>query len=163
MFYEGFREKIKKIKIEDVNEVEKFHLNFFKSFVWFMLAMCLLIIGTMALYMNLQKGNMIGMIFGLLILASAIMFFYMIFEYRVKIDMKESLLKYKKIIMKFENIDSVTLRNMIAPGTKKFQICLDIITKDKMRFILPLIMNKRERFVGIVKKIIERNFYIEEN
>lgn len=162
MFYELFSKKIKKIKIEDIKDIERFHLSFLKSFAWLGLAVCLSIIGAMTAYMKYQEGNKLGLGFASLILLGAFMFFYMIFEYRVSINSKTGILKHRKLKIELENIESVDLRNMIAPGSKKFQICLDIITKEKQRYIFPLIMNKKDRFVGIIKEKLARKFSVEE-
>ena len=44
---------------------------------------------------------------------------------------------------------------------KKIEPCLDIITKDKVEMIIPLIMNKKAEFVTVIKKINQDKFTIE--
>ena len=161
MFYNKFKEKVKVNKLELKNKIYKYGLNYRKRFVWGIVGTNLFILGSYFTYANYQNGNKFSMILSLIVLFFAFSFIYMIFEYKISVDLQKREIFYKKVEISLDNIKKVTLRYMLPPGMKKLEICLDIITKDKVQIIIPLMMNNKLEFTLIIKEIMEREFYIE--
>ncbi len=161
MFYNKFKDKVEKSKIELKNEIYKYGLNYRKKFVWGIIGINLFIMGSYFTYANYRNGNKLSMVLSLIVLFFAFSFTYMIFEYKISIDLQKKKIFYKKVEISLDNIKKVTLRYMLPAGMKRLDICLDIITKDKVQIIIPLMMNNKLEFTSIIKGILEKEFYIE--
>ncbi|MBF1197019.1 MAG: hypothetical protein HXM15_06110, partial [Fusobacterium periodonticum] len=57
-------------------------------------------------------------------------------------------------------VESGTLKEMKLG--KKVLPVIDMITKDRKQVIIPLYMNKQERFILLVKEILAERFSIEK-
>jgi hypothetical protein len=49
---------------------------------------------------------------------------------------------------------------MAAPGTKRLEACVSIITEDKKNYIIPLIMQNKLEFACVIKKILGSKFTV---
>ena len=73
--------------------------------------------------------------------------------------MKE-IIKIKNLNLNFDDVESGTLKEMKL--RKKVVPVIDMITKDRKQVIIPLYMNKQERFILLVKELLSGRFSIEK-
>ena len=83
-----------------------------------------------------------------------------IFSYSIKINTLEKTLKFGKLDLNFSNVNSAVLKEMKVG--KNIAAVIDMITQDRKQIIVPLFMNKQERFVLLVKDILKEKFSIKK-
>jgi len=160
LFYDDF---IKKVNSTNINLKENYTygLNFTKRIVWLGTGIPISLIGFFQLWVLSQKnGSPVGYILSSLMVLFGLYNLKMAFSYKIKIDVTNKKLVNKKFIVELDKVKLVELRKMVAPGSKKLEACLDIITHDKKQIILPLIMNNKLEFTSVIKNITGNNFSI---
>ena len=70
------------------------------------------------------------------------------------------MIKFKNLNLNFDDVESGTLKEMKL--RKKVLPVIDMITKDRKQVIIPLYMDKPERFILLVKEILAERFSIEK-
>ncbi|BDU50472.1 hypothetical protein [Haliovirga abyssi] len=160
MFYERFKEKIKKYDLKE-KKIYKYGINFRRKFIWFISGFNLLFVGLFFFYQNLKlKDNFQFLMSGFFIFVGGV-FIYMMMEYKISIDIVNEKLKYKKMEIELKDIEKITLRRMVPTGGKNIEKCIDIITKEKKQYIIPLIMSKSVEFVAVLRKKYSKKFSME--
>lgn len=163
LFYEDFVKKIKDSKEENFGEREVFTLEVKKKLVLLGTGVPLFLVGCYFAYVGyLQNYKIIQFVF-------AIMFFYVasthvkkMRNYKLIIDNTNGKLIHNSVEIIFDTIDSCTMKEgAIGKNGKEYAIILDIITNEKKQYIIPLIMNKKERFVKNIKCKTEGKFRIK--
>ena len=151
LFYDEFLKKLDEEKFQ-IDEIEKFSPEIKKVVVGLGVSLPLIIIAMAQLYMAKVDGNMVRVAF-------AIAFIFM------GVKQLKTTFSYKK--MKFMNVDidlmrveSCTLKE--GRVGKKLEAVLDIITFDKQQYIIPLYMNKKLKFVWIMREILKGVFIIKK-
>ena len=75
-------------------------------------------------------------------------------------DTEAKNIKFKNLNLNFDDVESGTLKEMKLG--KKVLPVIDMIKKDRKQVIIPLYMNKQERFILLVKEILAERFSIEK-
>ena len=75
-------------------------------------------------------------------------------------DTEAKNIKFKNLNLNFDDVESGTLKEMKLE--KKVLPVIDMITEDRKQVIIPLYMNKQERFILLVKEILAERFSIEK-
>ena len=84
----------------------------------------------------------------------------MYFSYKMILDFNERKLKSKDITFEFDKIESCVLKEQVVGKKRRMDVVLDVVTKDGQEIIIPLMMNKKIRFVNLMKNILGRKFSI---
>ncbi|MGL4307557.1 hypothetical protein [Cetobacterium sp. SF1] len=157
-FYEDF---IKKVEKKEVNprEIEKFHLEFKKMIIWLGTGVPLILIGGFQAYMGYKDNMKISyFIFAIVFLFIGFKHLKMIFGYGVTLNLKEQKLLSKGVDLKFDEIDSCTVKEQVIGKGSKVQIVADIITKDRRQIVIPLIMTRKVIFLAILRRELGNRF-----
>lgn len=160
LFYDDF---IKKIESKEVALVGKYSytLELKKKLMWLGTGVPLLLMGVFQAYTGTQVANSIPYyLFAVVLAGLGVYHFKQAFSYRVTLDFDRNNLVNNKLDLHFNEIDSITLKRMVAPGSKKLQACLDIITTDRKEIIIPLIMTKKVEFVALLRKKLQGKFKV---
>ncbi len=158
-----FDEFVKKIEKKDMALVGRysFGLEFKKKVTWLATGIPLLLMGLFQAYTGYEMGNKPAYyIFAVVLAGLGIYHFKMAFSYRVIIDFDKGTLKNDKLNLKLEEIDTAVLKRMVAPGSKKLQACIDVITVDRKEIIIPLIMGKKADFAALLRKHLQGKFSV---
>lgn len=161
LFYE---ELIKKVdgNIEAVGK-EKFSLELNKSLIWLGTGIPFFVIGIMQIYLStLGKESLTkNLILGIVLLFIGFRHIRMHLSYKIILDFDQNLLISKGINLSFSNVKTCTLKEQALGKKRKLQTTLDVITKDKKQIIIPLMMNKKVKFLNLLKSKLGNRFLIE--
>ena len=160
LFYEDLVRKIEEEKIENIEKIEKFKLNGTKSLVGYGIAIPLILIGLFEIYSYTIYHKWYLLLIGALFFALGLKQVKTVFTYSIKVDTEAKNIKFKNLNLNFDDVESGTLKEMKLG--KKVLLVIDMITKDRKQFIIPLYMNKQERFILLVKEILAERFSIEK-
>ena len=141
LFYEDLVRKIEEEKIENIEKIEKFKLNGTKSLVGYGIAIPLILIGVIFLGIGLKQ-------------------FKNVLTYSYIIDSDAKTLKFGKLNLQFDNVQTGTLKEMKLG--KKVVTVIDMITNDKKQIVIPLFMAKQIRFILLIKEILAERFAIKK-
>lgn len=157
MFYEDFLKKLKECNFEmtDTYSFRRKNLTYYSGIFF---GVIMLIIALFEIYLSLKIKNNLGYLIAILFIYSAIKYLKKSFD---GIKIENDVIKYGKISIDIQDIESCTLKE--SKVGKRVEIALDIITKNKEQFIIPLFMNEDLRFVYLIKnKIDSNNFKIQK-
>ena len=160
LFYEDLVRKIEEEKIENIKKSEKFGLNGMKSLVGYGIAIPLILIGLFEVYSYTIYHKWYLLLIGAPFFALGLKQAKTVFTYSIKVDTEAKNIKFKNLKLNFDDVESGTLKEMKLG--KKVLPVIDMITKDRKQFIIPLYMNKQERFILLVKEILAERFSIEK-
>lgn len=160
IFFENFKENFEKTLIKE-KEIYEYGMNLRKKVVWTTSGIVMLMIALYGLYYFIQKPSLFIFIFCMVLFLFGGTFIWTMFEYKIVFNKKDDCLIMKKVEIKLSDIEKTTLRLMVPPGQKYLQLCLDIITKEKVQIILPLIMNKKAEFAKLIKLRLKEQFFVE--
>lgn len=157
-----FDEFIKKIEMKEVALSGKYSysLEFKKKLNWLATGVPLILMGIYQGYTGYQLNKMPYYIFAIVLIVLGLRHFKMAFSYKIEIDFDNGTLKNDKLDLKLADIESATLKRMVAPGSKRLQACIDVITVDRKEIIIPLIMTNKVEFTAAIKKQLNRNFKV---
>ena len=159
IFYENFKKKIQESDIE-LKSFYRYGLELRKKITWGFTGLLMLAIGIIMMYeANLKHQGAGKFLLAGIVMIMGVSFFAMIWNYKMTIDTANGKIKHKKAEIEVSNIEKIVCKKMFSG--KKIEPCLDIITKDKVEMIIPLIMNKKAEFVTVIKKINQDKFTIE--
>lgn len=159
LFYDNFK---KKIENSDFVLKEKyiFGLSLKKRVIWLFSGIMLIAVGGLMGYEAYIKHQGIGhIILSIFVVFMGITFLAMIGNYKMTIDTLIGKIIHKKAEIDIENIEKVVCKRMFSG--KKYDVCIDIVTKDKVEMVIPLIMNRKVEFVSVIKKMMGNKFSIE--
>lgn len=160
LFYEEF---IKNIKNNlELKGKERFTLDIKKTIFWLGTGLPILVMGITEMMMfstqKTPKDFVLAVIFTLISLRHLKMYF----SYKIILDFEEDKLISKDVNLSFKDIKSCILKEEVIGKKGKVQAVLEIITKEKKRIIIPLMMNKQLRFVSLLNSRLKNIFVIEK-
>ena len=158
LFYDEFLKKLNEEKFQ-VNEIEKFSPEIKKIIVGLGVSLPLIIIAIAQLYMAKIDGNVVRIAFALIFIFIGVKQLRTTFSYKIQIDTKNKKIKFMNVNIDLMKIESCTLKE--EKVGKKLEVVLDIITFDKQQYIIPLYMNKKVRFVWLIKTVLVDAFKIK--
>lgn len=155
LFYDEFLKKLDEEKFE-IKEIEKFSPEIKKIIVGLGVSIPLIVIAIAQLYMAKLDNNLIRVAFAIAFIFMGIKQLKTTFSYKIQIDTKNKKMKFMNVDIDLMRIESCTLKE--GRVGKKLEAVLDIITFDKQQYIIPLYMNKKVRFVWIIREILKGVF-----
>ncbi len=160
LFYEYLVKKIEMGKIEDIKKIEKFGLNKARNILGYGIAIPLILFGLFEVYLYTIHHKWYLLLIGAPFFALGLKQAKTVFTYSIKVDTEAKNIKFKNLKLNFDDVESGTLKEMKLE--KKVLPVIDMITKDRKQVIIPLYMNKQERFILLVKEILAERFSIEK-
>ena len=160
LFYEDLVRKIEEEKIENIEKIEKFKLNGTKSLVGYGIAIPLILIGLFEVYSYTIYHKWYLLLIGVIFLGIGLKQFKTILTYSYVIDIETKNLKFGKLNLQFDNIQSGTLKEMKLG--KRVVTVIDMITNDRKQIVIPLFMAKQVRFILLIKEILAERFAIKK-
>ncbi|MGL4533921.1 MAG: hypothetical protein ACRCUA_02535 [Fusobacteriaceae bacterium] len=161
IFYDEFIKKINADGIKKYKNIEKFGLEISKVIMWMGTGVPILLIAFYQIYIGYISGyKIVNLGFGTLFLLIGIKHLKNIFTYSIKIDRENKILHYEKVKIDLSELDSCILSEGSLGKKGKFQIMLDIVTKEKKQYIIPIMMTRKFDFVKIIKELSGSNFKI---
>ncbi|TDT69130.1 hypothetical protein EV215_1472 [Hypnocyclicus thermotrophus] len=159
-FYEDLVKNVEKKEVNLDKEKYKFSLNFRTKIIKIGTGLPLILIGLYYMADIVNKKLSISAILGALIFYTGILIVQEVFTFRLIIDKKNDEIITKTFRFNISSIDSIELKKMVIPRTKKIEACLDIITVEKKQYIIPLVMNKKIEFCAILRELKREKFKI---
>ena len=160
LFYEDLVRKIEEEKIENIENIEKFKLNGAKSLVGYGIAIPLILIGLFEIYSYTVYHKWYLLLIGIIFLGIGLKQFKNVLTYSYVVDSHAKTLKFGKLNLQFDNVQTGTLKEMKLG--KKVVTVIDIITNDKKQIVIPLFMAKQIRFILLIKEILTERFAIKK-
>ena len=160
LFYEDLVRKIEEEKIENIKKIEKFGLNGTKSLGGYGIAIPLILIGLFEVYSYTIYHKWYLLLIGIIFFGIGLKQLKTVLTYSHVVDTETKNLKFGKLKLKFDNIQSGTLKEMKLG--KRVTPVIDMITNDKKQILIPLFMAKQERFVHLIKEILAERFSIKK-
>ena len=160
LFYEDLVRKIEEEKIENIENIEKFKLNGAKSLVGYGIAIPLILIGLFEIYSYTVYHKWYLLLIGIIFLGIGLKQFKNVLTYSYVVDSDAKTLKFGKLNLQFDNVQTGTLKEMKLG--KKVVTVIDIITNDKKQIVIPLFMAKQIRFILLIKEILAERFAIKK-
>lgn len=159
LFFDDFIKKVEKKEVV-LSGKYSFGLEFKKKLTWLATGIPLILMGLFQGYTGYQMEKIPYYIFALVLLGLGAYHFKMAFSYKIVIDFDKGTLKNDKLDLKLNEIDTATLKRMVAPGSKRLQACIDVITVDRKEIIVPLIMTNKVEFTAVIRKQLREKFKI---
>ena len=160
LFYEDLVRKIEEEKIENIEKIEKFKLNGAKSLVGYGIAIPLILIGLFEIYSYTIYHKWYLLLIGVIFLGIGLKQFKNVLTYSYIIDSDAKTLKFGKLKLQFDNVQTATLKEMKLG--RKVVTVIDMITNDKRQIVIPLFMAKQIRFILLIKEILAERFSIKK-
>ena len=160
LFYEDLVRKIEEEKIENIEKIEKFKLNGTKGLVGYGIAIPLILIGLFEVYSYTIYHKWYLLLIGVIFLGIGLRQFKTILTDSYVIDIETKNLKFGKLNLQFDNIQSGTLKEMKLG--KRVVTVIDMITNDRKQIVIPLFMAKQVRFILLIKEILAERFSIKK-
>ena len=160
LFYEDLVRKIEEEKIENIEKIEKFKLNGAKSLVGYGIAIPLILIGLFEIYSYTVYHKWYLLLIGVIFLGIGLKQFKNVLTYSYVVDSKAKTLKFGKLNLQFDNVQTATLKEMKLG--RKVVTVIDMITNDKRQIVIPLFMAKQIRFILLIKEILAERFAIKK-
>lgn len=161
LFYDDFVKNINEFNKNEFKDLEIFKLEFKKKLVWLCTGIPTIMISLYFAYVGyLHNYRAINIIFSILLMYMGCKHVFATLKYDIRINNKVGELIYEKMHIPFQEIESCTLRESSVGKKSNYQIVLDIITREKKQYIIPLMMNRKIEFVGNVKYKLQKKFNI---
>lgn len=160
VFYEDLVKKVQGSDIELSKEKYKYGLNIRYKLSKLGTGVPLTLIGLYYSFELITKGATLYSLIGVLIFMSGIVLVRAPFKYKMEIDLNEKKIRNQNSEFEIEMIKSAELKKMAAPGTKRLEACVSIITEDKKNYIIPLIMHNKVEFASVIKKLLGAKFTV---
>ena len=160
LFYEDLVRKIEEEKIENIEKIEKFKLNGAKSLVGYGIAIPLILIGLFEIYSYTIYHKWYLLLIGVIFLGIGLKQFKNVLTYSYVVDSDAKTLKFGKLNLQFDNVQTATLKEMKLG--RKVVTVIDMITNDKRQIVIPLFMAKQIRFILLIKEILAERFAIKK-
>ena len=161
VFYEDF---IKKVNPNTKGEgKEKFGLDAKKAMIWLGTGIPFLIAGLLELYICFNNGfSKKDLIIGLVFIFLSSRHIRMYATYKVTLDFDVKKLISKDITFSFDEVKSCVLKEQQLGRRKKLDTVIDVVLDDGREVIIPLMMNKKLRFVNLIYNQLGRRFTIQK-
>lgn len=158
LFYEEF---VKNIKYNlEIQGKEKFSLELKRTAMWLGTGIPFLIAGLLQIYIYSSSKDIKDIIVGIIFLFLSFKHIKLFLSYGIIIDFDNDILKSKDLELEFQDIESCELREEVVGKRGKVQPVLDIITFDRRKIIIPLMMTKQLRFVSLIASRLKTKFVI---
>lgn len=160
-FYDDFLKKLDgNIKGQGV---EKFGLEAKRGAMWLGTGIPFLVAGILELYISYSKNFSVNdLVVGIIFLILSLRHLKLFFSYKIVLDFNERKLKNKDIVFEFDKVKNCTIREQVLGKKKRLEVVLDIITNEGQQVIIPLMMNKKLKFVSLLKNELGKRFIIEK-
>ncbi|MGL4981184.1 MAG: hypothetical protein ACRC40_04600 [Fusobacteriaceae bacterium] len=163
VFYEDFIKKIGKSSLDNLNSRKKFFLELKRVIMWLGTGVPILLISLYQFYIGtIDEIKYTNLIFGALFLYVALKHLRTVAGYSVELDLVGNILKYEKVEIDLNKIETCTLKELQIGKKAEIQVVIDIITEDKNQYIIPLMMGKKMEFVLMLKKSLNGKFKIQK-
>lgn len=160
LFYEEF---IKKIKNDlELKGRERFLLDIKKTIFWLGTGLPILVMGIVELMMYLSGKAPKDFILAVVFILLALRHLKIYFSYKIILDFEKDLLISNDVTIEFKNIKSCILKEEALGRKGKVQAVVEVVTNDKRKIIIPLMMNKQLRFVSLLNSRLRNIFTIEK-
>ena len=160
LFYEEF---IKNIKNDlEVKGKEKFTLELKKTIFWLGTGLPILTMGIMEIVMYFNQKNPKDIVLGIIFIMLALRHLKIYFSYKVILDFEKDALVSKDLNFNFKDVVSCVLKEEVIGGKGKVQAVIEVVTIEKKKIIIPLMMNKQTRFVSLLYSRLKNIFVIEK-
>ncbi len=161
MFYENFTKKIDSYDLKE-KSVYKYSMNLRKKILWTISGTVMFIIALFSFYSFYIKPSAFVLLMGLALLFMSGTFVWSMFSYKLTVDKENGIMVLKNNEIKIDEIETAVLKLMVPPGKKYLEPCIDVITQEKVRIILPLIMGKKAEFAKLMKSMLKERFSVEK-
>lgn len=159
VFYDEFLKKIDEGKFE-AKDIERFSPDIKRSVISLGIAIPMFIIALAQLYMAKLDGNLIRVAFAIGFIYMGVRQLRTTFSYKIQIDVKNKKMKFMKVDIDLTRVESCTLKE--GKVGKRLEVVLDIITFDNQQYIIPLYMNRKLKFVWLMREILKKSFIIKK-
>lgn len=160
LFYEEF---IKNIKNDlELKGKESFSLELKKKIFWLGTGLPIFVMGVVEMIVFFSQKNPKDAISGTIFLMIALRHLKVYFSYRVTLDFNKDALISKDLNFNFKDVVSCVLKEEVIDGKGKIQPVLEVVTSEKKKIIIPLMMNKQTRFVSLLYSRLKKIFTIEK-
>ena len=160
LFYEEF---IKNIKNNlELKGRERFLLDIKKTVFWLGTGLPILVMGIAELMMYSSSKAPKDMILAVIFIFIALRNLKVYFSYKIILDFEKDLLVSNDVTIELNNIKSCVLKEEVLGRKGKVQAVVEIVTNDKRKIIVPLMMNKQVRFVSLLNTRLKNIFVIEK-
>ena len=160
LFYEDLVRKIEEETIENIKKIAKFGLNGTKSLGGYGIGIPLILIGLFEVYSYTVYHKWYLLLIGIIFLGIGLKQLKTVLTYSYVVDTETKNLKFGKLDLQFDNVQSGVLKEMKLG--KRVTPVIDMITNDKKQIVIPLFMAKQERFVLLLKEILADRFSIKK-
>ena len=161
LFYEDFVKSINSKNNIDMKEKEKFSLEIKRLVSGMGIGIPLILAGLFQGYLaTVEKVRVIPGVFAICFLFLGIKQLKTALSYKISIDTEKKILTGEKLVLPMDKIESCTLEE--RKMGKSLQVILDIITIEREQIIVPLYMNNKEKFVLVMKSLLNEKFFIKK-
>ena len=119
-----------------------------------------ILIGLFEIYSYTVYHKWYLLLIGVIFLGIGLKQFKNVLTYSYVVDSDAKTLKFGKLNLQFDNVQTGTLKEMKLG--KKVVTVIDIITNDKKQIVIPLFMAKQIRFILLIKEILAERFAIKK-
>ena len=161
LFYEDFIKSISLKNNIEMKEIEKFSVEAKRIVSGAGIGIPLILAGLFQSYLaTIENVKVMPGVFALVFLFLGIKQLRTTFSYKVIVDTEKNILTGEKLVLSLNDIDSCTLEEKKIG--KNLQVDLNIITVDRKQIIIPLYMKNKERFVLVMRSLLNDKFFIKK-
>ncbi len=160
MFYENFKKKLAKYELKDKIKY-KYGINLRKKALWIIFSSSMMVFSLYSFYIYSLKNATFYILVGTILFLAAATFMQNLLSYKLEVDKENGKIVLKKNEIKIDEIEKATLKFTTPPGQKYPEKCIDIVTKERVRIVVPLIMANSIEFTKVMETILEERFSIE--
>ena len=161
LFYEDFVKSINSKSNIEMKGIEKFPVEIKRIVSGVGIGIPLILAGLFQGYLAIiENVKVIPIVFAVAFLFLGIRQLKNTFSYKVAVDTEKRILIGEKLVQPLADIESCTLTERKIG--KNLQVVLDIITLDRKQIIIPLYMKNKERFVLVIRSLLEEKFFIKK-
>ena len=161
LFYEDFIKSISLKNNIEMKEIEKFSVEAKRIVSGAGIGIPLILAGLFQSYLaTIENVKVMPGVVALVFLFLGIKQLRTTFAYKVIVDTEKKILTGEKLVLSLNDIDSCTLEEKKIG--KNLQVVLNIITVDRKQIIIPLYMKNKERFVLVMRSLLNEKFFIKK-
>ncbi|BBA50705.1 hypothetical protein FV113G1_10530 [Fusobacterium varium] len=161
LFYEDFIKSISSKNNIEMKKIEKFSVEAKRIVSGAGIGIPLILAGLFQSYLaTIENIKVMPGVFALVFLFLGIKQLRTTFSYKVIVDTEKKILTGEKLVLSLNDIDSCTLEEKKIG--KNLQVVLNIITVDRKQIIIPLYMKNKERFVLVMRSLLNKKFFIKK-
>ncbi len=161
LFYEDFIKSINSKNNIEMKKIEKFSVEAKRIISGAGIGIPLILAGFFQGYLaTIDSIKVMPGVFALVFLFLGLKQLKTTFSYKVIVDTEKKVLTGEKLILSLADVDTCTLEEKKIG--KNLQVVLDIITLDRKQIIIPLYMKNKERFVLVMRSLLNEKFFIKK-